>query len=107
MSWLESIQFRTAPSDGKHLADLLLESIGSFRGTEGLLDASVYVNADYEGDLTVVMHWGTDFHDSGGSVIGQRLIRLLGAVSLVNHSVWLPWKETQKSAKKSDAYGEG
>jgi len=88
MKWLESIRFRTTPSDAEGLLGLLQQSVRSMPGTEGLLDASVYVNADYEGDVVVLLQWETRSHDPAGSGVGQRVSHALRGKGLVNHSVW-------------------
>ncbi len=94
MRWLESIRLNTSPADADHLAGLLQETVQTLSEIKGMLDASVYVNAEYGGDLTVLLHWETEFHDPGGSSVGQRISHALRGQGIVSHSVWLVRKES-------------
>lgn len=100
MRWLESIRFRTTPSDSEGLLGLLQQSVRSMPGTEGLLDASVNVNTEYEGDVVVLLQWETRAHDPAGSGVGQRVIHALRGKGLVSHSVWLLKPPGDKSRHK-------
>jgi hypothetical protein len=87
MKWLEVIKLRSA-EESPALLEELLQSIPQIKQS-GLVATKTYRHADLETDLTVHLHWESEFPEKNGSAPGLRLAQALKEFGLIDHSTWI------------------
>ena len=85
MRWIEIIQLRTT---GASAVSALAEELD--RALEGeAVGVAIYRHAAVETDLSVHLVHETDGDVGPDRALGQRLVATLGEHGLVNHSLWV------------------
>ena len=87
MKWLEVIKLRSAEKDSRSMEELLL-SVRKFI-QNGLVETKIFRHASLDSDLSIHLHWESDWPEQNGSALGLRLGQALREFGLIDHSVWV------------------
>jgi hypothetical protein len=87
MKWAEIVRLRTV--NGQGLALRIKGLTEAFPDVPGLLETHVYVNADYEGDVSLSLLWETPSLPHQGSELGLRMNQAMRRIGLVDHTLWI------------------
>ncbi len=87
VKWVEVIKVRSA-GKSPALLDELLRSRAQIKQS-GLVEMKTYHHATLETDLSVHLHWESEFPEKNGSAPGLRLAQALREFGLIDHSLWI------------------
>ena len=88
MSWLETIDVRTAGMAEMRNALKLIRQIEWSQIASRSFKVKMYRSAFYESDLSIHIHWCSDSTTTVKSSLGFQLANQFKRLGLVNHSVW-------------------
>lgn len=87
MKWLEVIKLRSAEKDSRVMEELLL-SVRKF-DQNGLVQTKIFRHASLDSDVSIHLHWESEWPEQNGSALGLHLGQALKEFGLMDHSVWL------------------
>jgi hypothetical protein len=89
MRWIEIIHLRT--SDGSdRIASALSDYSKKDVGKEpGLVEVKFYKHASFDGDMSFLFIWETEYPELKGSRYALSVSQLIKKIGLIKHSVWV------------------
>jgi hypothetical protein len=87
MRWIEIIKLRSA-GKGSGLLEELPLPMGEFI-QNGVVEMKIYRHAALDTDLSVHLHWKSEWPEQNGSPLGLHLAQVFKDFGLVDHSIWI------------------
>ena len=89
MNWVEIITVRTVGSAEREKALEVLEQMGAPESAGGPSNIKIYLNAVFETDLSIHIHWNAEIMHQCKSPLGLQLAQALRNAGLTGHTVWI------------------
>ena len=99
MEWMEIIRVQTA---GRETTELCRNCLSAFKpiGVPHLANIRHLDNAAIDGWHILIIEWDSQITQCNGSRAGQAIVKELGRFGMVDHSVWVGSKTTQKKTRR-------
>jgi len=88
MKWLEVIKLRAA-GNSESLLEEFLAPVAKIDQNRGFVEMKIYRHAALENDLSVHLHWNSEWPEQNGSILGLRLAQALKELGLIDYSIWI------------------